>query len=74
MVDHKISIKTRNLVQYFRTSRESVVPSEGARDFGPMIAFGAKLLKPVAKQWEREILAPAPYEKVPIYPLGSIHI
>ena len=68
-----ISINTINLTQYLWTWRQSVVPNDGPRDFGPEVAFGAKLQIPVARQGGREMSAPRPYETDPFHSLSSIH-
>ena len=36
--------------QYLWTWRQSVVPNDAPRDFGPEVAFGAKFQIPVARQ------------------------
>ena len=46
----KITIKGRNGAQYLCTWRQSVVPNDAPRDFGPQVAFGAKFQIPVAMQ------------------------
>ena len=70
--EHWISIKTRKWAQYLWTWRQSVVPNDAPRDFGPEVAFGAKFQIPVARQWGREMSAPRPFETDPFHPLGSI--
>ena len=42
---NKMAIK-----QYLWTWRQSVVPNDAPRDFGPEVAFGAKFQIPVARQ------------------------
>ena len=69
--EHLISIKTRKWAQYVWTWRQSVVPNDAPRDFGPEVAFGAKFQIPVARQGGREMSAPRPYETDPFHPLGS---
>ena len=69
--EHWISIKTRKWAQYLWTWRQSVVPNDAPRDFGPEVAFGAKFQIPVARQGGREMSAPRPYETDPFHPLGS---
>ena len=69
---HWICIKTRNRAQYLWTWCQSVVPNDVPRDFGPVIAFGAKFQIPVARQWGREMSALRPFVTDPFHPLGSI--
>ena len=59
--------------QYLWTWCQSVVPNDAPRDFGPEVAFGAKLQIPVARKGGREMSAPRPYETNPFHPLGSIY-
>ena len=68
----KITIKRKNRAQYLWTSRQSVVPDDAPRDFGPEVAFGAKFQIPIARQGGREMSAPRPYETNPFHQLGSI--
>ena len=68
----KITIKRRNCTQYLWTWRQSVVPNDAPRDFGPEVAFGAKFQISVARQWGREMSAPRPYETDPFHSLGSV--
>ena len=60
-------MKRRNCAQYLWVWRQSVVPNDAPRDFGPQVAFGAKFQIPVARQAGREMSAPRPFET-----LGSI--
>ena len=69
---HIICIKSRKWEQYLWTWRQSVVPNDAPRDFGPEVAFGTKVQIPVARQWGREVSAPRPYVTNPFHPLGSI--
>ena len=52
-----ICIKTRNWAQYLWTWRQSAVPNDAPRDFGPEVAFGAKFQITVARQGGREMSA-----------------
>ena len=71
---HIICIKSRKWEQYLWTWRQSVVPNDAPRDFGPEVAFGTKFQIPVARQRGREVSAPRPYVTNPFHPLGSINI
>ena len=71
--EHAISIKTRNRAQYLWTRCQSVVPNDVPRDFGPVIAFGAKFQIPVARQGGREMSAPRPYVTDPFHSLSSFY-
>ena len=70
---HIICIRSRKWEQYLWTWRQSVVPNDAPRDFGPEVAFGTKVQIPVARQWGREVSAPRPYVTNPFHPLGSIY-
>ena len=59
--------------QYLWTWCQSVVPNDAPRDFGPEVAFGAKLQIPVARQGGREMSAPRPWVTEPFRPLSSIN-
>ena len=67
-----ICISKDKCAQYLWTWRQSVVPNDAPRDFGPEVAFGAKFQIPVARQGGREMSAPRPYVTDPFHPLGSI--
>ena len=67
-----ICIKRGKSAQYLWTWCQSVVPNDVPRDFGPEVAFGAKVQIPVARQGGREMSAPRPYVTDPFHPLGSI--
>ena len=69
-----ICIRGVKWAQYLWTWRQSVVPNDGPRDFGPEVAFGAKFQVPVARQGGREMSAPRPCVTDPFHPLGSICI
>ena len=58
--------------QHLWTRCQSVVPNDVPRDFGPVIAFGAKVQIPVTRQGGREMSAPRPYVTDPFLPLSSI--
>ena len=68
-----ICIKIGKWAQYFWTWRQSVVPNDAPRDFGPEVAFGDKFPIPVARQGGREMSAPRPYVTDPFHPLSSIN-
>ena len=69
---HIIYIKSRKWKQYLWTWRQSVVPNDAPRDFGPEVAFGTKFQIPVARQWGREVSAPIDHMwQVPF--IHSIH-
>ena len=70
---HIICIESGKWAQYLWTLCQSVVPNDVPRDFGPVIAFGAKVQIPVARQGGREMSAPRPFVTDPFHPLGSIH-
>ena len=70
--EYIICIKRTKWTQYLWTWRQSFVPNDAPRDFGPEVAFGAKLQIPVARQGGREMSAPRPYGTDPFRPLGSI--
>ena len=70
---HIVCIKSGKRAQYLWTWRQSVVPNDVPRDFGPVIAFGAKVQIPVARQGGREMSAPRPYVTDPFHPLSSIY-
>ena len=65
--------RTSVLGCYFWTWRQSVVPNDAPRDFGPEVAFGAKFQIPVARQKGTEMLDPRPYVTEPFRPLSSIN-
>ena len=71
--EHAISIKARNRAQYLWTRCQSVVPNDVPRDFGPVIAFGAKFQIPVARQGGREMSAPRPYVTDPFHSHSSFY-
>ena len=69
--ENVICIKREEWAQYLWTWRQSVVPNDVPRDFGPVIAFGAKFHIPVARHWGREMSARRPFVTNPFHPLGS---
>ena len=71
--EHAISIMARNRAQYLWTRCQSVVPNDVPRDFGPVIAFGAKFQIPVVRQGGREVSAPRPYVTDPFHSLSSFY-
>ena len=59
--------------QYLWTWRQSVVPNDAPRDFGPEVAFGTKVQMPVARQGGREVSGPRPYVTNLFHPLSSTY-
>jgi len=70
-----ICTKRGKWAQYLWTWRQSVVPNDVPRDFGPVTAFGTKVQITVTRQGRREISAPRPYVTDPFHPLlPSAHV